>query len=86
MSIVSRLKTAAYYQRQCDLAFPAEGNFTYASIGKPEEAADSWNSFTEGWNINNTSRLLMVNGYVQPSRSVTRAGGTPRKALAPRSI
>lgn len=63
-SLVSRQKTAQYYQRQCDLAFPTIDNATYGSNGKPEQAAKDMNTLTGGWDVSGTSRLLFVNGYV----------------------
>ena len=51
-----------YYQRQCDLFFPKQGNSTHGSAaGKTTE---SFNALTEGWNLKNTTRLLWSNGYV----------------------
>ncbi|KAJ4411335.1 hypothetical protein N0V82_009024 [Gnomoniopsis sp. IMI 355080] len=68
-SLVSRLKTAQYYQRQCDMAFPTIDNATYGSNGKPEQAAQDFNTLTGGWDITSTSRLLFVNGELDPWRS-----------------
>jgi len=66
-SIVSRLVTAEYWQRQCSLFFPTEGNFTFASnTGKT--VADV-NAFTGGWNIDNTTRLTWTNGEFDPWRT-----------------
>ncbi|KAH8911725.1 serine carboxypeptidase S28 [Coniochaeta sp. PMI_546] len=68
-SIMSRYVTAEYYQRQCDLFFPRDGNFTYGSaIGKTAETLNSW---TQGWNLTNTTRLLWVNGEFDPWRSAS---------------
>ena len=59
-SIISRLVTADYYQRQCGLFFPDDGCYTFAS--KRGKTAEDLNAQTEGWNLTNTTRLLWVNG------------------------
>lgn len=59
-SIMSRYVTAEYYQRQCDLFFPRDGNYTYGSAaGKTAETLNAW---TQGWNLTDTTRLIWVNG------------------------
>ena len=66
-SIVSRLVNGAYWQRQCDLFFPAEGNYTYGSAtGK---TVDDVNAYTGGWNHVNTTRLTWTNGEFDPWRT-----------------
>ncbi|KAF6807958.1 serine carboxypeptidase S28 [Colletotrichum musicola] len=68
-SIVSRFVTPEYYQRQCDLFFPKQGEFTYASnAGKT--AADL-NAATGGWLFTNTTRLVWSNGEFDPWRSAS---------------
>lgn len=59
---MSRYVTAEYFQRQCDLFFPREDNYTYGSAaGKTAEDVNTW---TDGWNLVNTTRLLWANGLV----------------------
>ena len=68
-SIISRYVTAEYYQRQCGLFFPPDGNYTYGSAaGKTAEGLNAW---TEGWNLTDTTRLLWVNGEFDPWRSAS---------------
>jgi len=63
-SIVSRLVDGEYWQRQCDLFFPPEGNYTYGSkLGKTTEDV---NKYTLGWDLTNTTRLMWVNGEFDP--------------------
>jgi hypothetical protein len=59
-SIISRYVTAEYYQRQCGLFFPQDGNYTYGSAAG--KTADDLNVGTKGWDLTNTTRLLWVNG------------------------
>jgi hypothetical protein len=61
-TIVSRLVTAEYWQRQCALFFPEEDGYTYASA-KGKTAADV-NAWTKGWFLTDTTRLIWTNGYV----------------------
>lgn len=59
-SIVSRLVTAEYWQRQCSLFFPEEDGYTYGSArGKTAEDVNAW---TKGWFLTNTTRLIWTNG------------------------
>lgn len=67
-SIVSRLVTASYWQRQCSLFFPSEGNFTYGSA-RGLSVADV-NAYTGGWDMN-TTRVLWVNGQYDPWKDAT---------------
>ncbi|MCJ1472519.1 hypothetical protein MMC13_001167 [Lambiella insularis] len=66
-TIVSRLVTAAYWQRQCALFFPAEGSYTYGS-GEGRNMSDV-NAYTKGWDLTNTTRLIWTNGQFDPWRS-----------------
>ncbi|KAF2089831.1 serine-type peptidase [Saccharata proteae CBS 121410] len=67
-SLVSRLVDAAYWQRQCDLFFPPEGDYTYGSAsGKTVEDVNTW---TGGWDMN-TTRLIWTNGEFDPWRDST---------------
>ncbi|TDZ36495.1 putative extracellular serine carboxypeptidase [Colletotrichum spinosum] len=68
-SIVSRLVTPEYYQRQCGLFFPRQGEFTYAS-DSGKTAADL-NKATGGWFFTNTTRLVWSNGEFDPWRSAS---------------
>ncbi|KAF5487287.1 putative extracellular serine carboxypeptidase [Colletotrichum siamense] len=68
-SIVSRYVTPEYYQRQCDLFFPPQGDFTYAS-NRGKTAADL-NKATGGWFYTNTTRLVWSNGEFDPWRSAS---------------
>lgn len=66
-SIVSRLVTADYWIRQCGLYFPrgADGTTYGIAAGITE---DDVNAFTGGWDIDNTTRLIYVNGGYDPWR------------------
>ncbi|EME38167.1 hypothetical protein DOTSEDRAFT_75982 [Dothistroma septosporum NZE10] len=66
-TIVSRLVTAEYWIRQCGLYFPSGPNGETYGIaeGKTEEQV---NAYTGGWNIDNTTRLIYVNGENDPWR------------------
>ncbi|TQN66708.1 putative extracellular serine carboxypeptidase, partial [Colletotrichum shisoi] len=55
-SIVSRFVTPEYYQRQCDLFFPKQGEFTYAS--NSGKTVEDLNKATGGWHFTNTTRLI----------------------------
>ncbi|KAH7309745.1 endoprotease endo-Pro [Stachybotrys elegans] len=77
-TIFSRLVTAEYWQRQCELFFPREGPFTYSS-NRGKTAADI-NAHTGGWFNTKTTRLIATNGEFDPWRSgsvssVFRPGG-----------
>lgn len=88
-TIVSRLVSAAYWQRQCALYFPTPGTFgSSPAVGKT--AADV-NAYTGGWDTaGNLTRLIWTNGEFDPWRdstvsSVYRPGGqytgTPENPL-----
>lgn len=66
-TIVSRLVTAEYWIRQCGLYFPEGPNGANYGIakGKTEQEVDA---YTGGWNIDNTQRLIYVNGGFDPWR------------------
>ncbi|MCJ1288096.1 hypothetical protein MMC26_007451 [Xylographa opegraphella] len=89
-SIVSRHVTAVYWQRQCALFFPPEGNTTYGAAAGATVAAV--NAYTHGWDIANTTRLIWTNGQYDPWRtsgvsSPFRPGGPlPSSAAAPLQI
>ncbi|PVH97482.1 serine carboxypeptidase [Periconia macrospinosa] len=69
-SIVSRLVDSKYWIDQCALFFPDGPNGETYGIkkGKTEEDVNKW---TGGWDNRNTSRLLYVNGEVDPWREAT---------------
>ncbi|KAL8377977.1 hypothetical protein RB595_008590 [Gaeumannomyces hyphopodioides] len=68
-TIVPRAITPEYYQQQCDLFFPEQGNHTY---GSDDGATDlQLNQLTGGWNLTNTTRLLWINGEFDPWRSAS---------------
>ena len=51
-SILSKLITVDYFQRQCALEFP----------GVSRRTADQHNSLYQGWNVVNTERVMFANG------------------------
>lgn len=61
--------TPEYFQRQCDLFFPKEGDLTYGSAAG--KTAETLNAYTEGWNLTNTTRLIWVNGEFDAWRSAS---------------
>ncbi|KAJ5174589.1 uncharacterized protein N7482_000466 [Penicillium canariense] len=66
-SIVSRAVTGEYWQRQCSLFFPEVNGFTFASAkGKTAAQVNSW---TKGWSLTDTTRLIWANGQFDPWRS-----------------
>ncbi|KAI1466238.1 peptidase S28 [Daldinia caldariorum] len=74
-TVFTRLASANYWQRQCELFFPEEGKFTYGSaLGR---TASDINAYTKGWHIpeylDAESRLLWVNGEFDPWRSASVA-------------
>ncbi|KAI3393116.1 hypothetical protein diail_4715 [Diaporthe ilicicola] len=67
-TIVSRLVTAEYWQRQCGLFFKAPGTFGSAEGLTVEDT----NTFTGGWDrAGNTTRLVFVNGEWDPWKDAT---------------
>ncbi|CAI7666909.1 unnamed protein product [Penicillium manginii] len=77
-SLVSRTVNAEYWQRQCPLFFPEVNGHTYGSAnGKTASDVNSW---TKGWDLTNTTRLIWANGQFDPWRdsgvsSNSRPGG-----------
>ncbi|KAK0647330.1 putative extracellular serine carboxypeptidase [Lasiodiplodia hormozganensis] len=68
-SIVSRLVTPEYWERQCALFFPPEGEWTYGHAeGK---TVDDVNAYTGGWSRTNTTRLVWANGEFDPWKDAT---------------
>lgn len=77
-SLFSRMVNASYYQRQCEMWFPREGKYTYASA--KGDTAEALNLETGGWLYTNTTRVLTSNGQYDPWRpasvsSTFRPGG-----------
>ncbi|OMP83342.1 putative serine protease K12H4.7 [Diplodia seriata] len=70
-SIVSRLVTAEYWERQCALFFPDDGSgFTYGHA-EGKTVADV-NAYTGGWSVANaTTRLVWTNGEFDPWKDAT---------------
>ncbi|KDN67486.1 putative serine carboxypeptidase S28 [Colletotrichum sublineola] len=68
-TIVSRFVTPEYFQRQCDLFFPKQGEYTYAS--NSGKTAEDLNKQTGGWQFTNTTRLFWSNGEFDPWRSAS---------------
>lgn len=62
--------TAEYWTRQCGLYFPEgpHGESYGIAKGKTE---DEVNEYTGGWNIDNTTRLIYVNGDSDPWREAS---------------
>lgn len=70
-SIVSRLVTAEYYQRQCGLYFPPVNGHVYDAAHATEATT---NAYTLGWDmtaIKSIPNLLFVNGQLDPWRDAT---------------
>lgn len=70
-TIVSRLIDAPYWQRQCDLFFPTEGNYTYGSNISPDINVHRVNKHTQGWRLEDTERLIWANGQFDPWLTAT---------------
>ena len=68
-TIVSRLLDAAYWQRQCILWFPTENGYTFGSNTSPDNNVHKVNKYTEGWRLENTTRLIWTNGQFDPWRT-----------------
>lgn len=67
-TIVSRLVSAEYWQRQCADFFPGPGTFGSAE-GKTVAAT---NAYTHGWDLaGNTTRLIWINGQYDPWKDAT---------------
>jgi len=65
-SLVSRLVTAAYWQRQCALFFPAAAGAAPFDARNATEA--TVNAHTGGWQAADAERLLYANGQFDPWR------------------
>ena len=69
-TLVSRYVNAEYFIRQCALYFPDGPNGETYGIAKGKTEAQV-NDYTGGWFIDNTTRLLYVNGDFDPWREAT---------------
>lgn len=67
-TIVSRLVTAEYWRSICPLWFPPSQGTWGLLEGK---TADTVNAYTGGWFIDNTTRLMLANGGLDPWRDAT---------------
>lgn len=84
-NLVSRLVTQAYFERQCGLFFPKEGEYTYG-IAEGKTTANV-NEVTGGWYNVNTHRLQWAAGEFDPWRpatvmATTRPGGQLQSTAA----
>jgi hypothetical protein len=63
-TIVSRLVTPEYFKRQCPIFFPEQDGLSFAGLGRRAtgRSIDDVNKWTAGWFLNDTKRLLWVNG------------------------
>lgn len=69
-TLVSRLINPAYWTRQCELFFPTVNGFTYASRD-PDINEHRVNKYTKGWRLDDTTRLIYVNGEFDPWRTAS---------------
>lgn len=65
-SVVSRFITQQYSERQCGLFFPPVDGAEYGIASG--RTFDELNKFTGGWNIDDDTHLLYVNGEFDPWR------------------
>ncbi|EFX01073.1 serine-type peptidase [Grosmannia clavigera kw1407] len=68
-TIVSRLSTKAYWERQCALYFPTEDGYTYGQASGA--TADKFNAYGGGWSVENRTRLIWTNGEFDPWKDAT---------------
>jgi len=69
-TIVSRLFNVDYVTRQCGLFFPPGPNGETYGLAKGM-TVDDVNAYTGGWFIDNTTRLIYINGEFDPWRDTT---------------
>lgn len=63
-AVVSRTLTPEYWTRQCDLFFPAEGEYTHGlNLGRDESA---FNEYTRAWFPLETENIIHINGEYDP--------------------
>jgi hypothetical protein len=60
------LVNADYWQRQCALFFPTVNGYTYGSAISPDNNVHKVNKFTQGWRLEDTTRLIWTNGQFDP--------------------
>lgn len=70
-SVISKLVTKEYSERQCGLYFPPEGEYTYG-IAKGRTTEDV-NKVTGGWDNVKTKRLMWTVGELDPWKPATVA-------------
>ena len=63
-SLISRLLTPEYWNRQCALFFPHEGQYTYG-LAKGLSTA-SFNTYTSGWATTESKNIVHVNNEFDP--------------------
>ncbi|KAH7317866.1 peptidase S28 [Rhexocercosporidium sp. MPI-PUGE-AT-0058] len=91
-TIISRLITGDYWQKQCSLFFPTVNGFTYRSNASPDNNVHQVNKYTKGWRLEDTTRLIWTNGQFDPWKAASmsseyREGGPfPGSATAPLQI
>lgn len=69
-SIVSRLVDRKYWERQCALFFPPSPSGTTYGLAA-NRTFEALNSYTGGWFIDNTTRLVYNNGEYDPWREAS---------------
>lgn len=65
---MSRLVSAEYWEEQCPLFFPPEDGGYGLMRGKTAEDVDA---YTGGWFLQDTERLMLTNGGLDPWRDST---------------
>jgi hypothetical protein len=58
--------TAEYWERQCGLWFPFENGFTFGMNESASINVNTVNEWSEGWQLDNTTRLTWTNGQFDP--------------------
>ncbi len=61
--------TPAYWERQCGLYFPPDDGFSYGIA--ENKTSDEVDVFTGGWNDEDRTRLVWVNGEFDPWKDAT---------------
>ena len=69
-TLVSRLIDVEWWVRQCGVYFPTGSNGETYGMAKGRSASHV-NDYTNGWNIGNMTRLLYVNGELDPWREAS---------------
>jgi len=70
-TIVSRLVTAEYWTRQCGLFFPYDNGYTYGMNISADINVNQVNKWSEGWLLEDTTRLTWTNGQFDPWKSAS---------------